>query len=175
MAPDEAADVLGDLPEEKAQELLRLMDEEEAEDIMELMEHEDDTAGGLMNSEYLSVSGEATIAEALAQVRLLAPEVENSYYIYVVDQDEKPLGVITLKDILLEQPDTPVAEIMTTNLKSVHVGSEPEEILEVVAKYNLIAVPVLDDDEKMAGIVTVDDILEMFLPYALRRKRHHHH
>jgi magnesium transporter len=175
MAPDEAADVLGDLPEEKAQELLRLMDEEEAEDIMELMEHEEDTAGGLMNSEYLSIPKDMTIGEALMQVRLLAPEVENSYYIYVVDQDEKPLGVITLKDILMEPPDTRVAEIMTTNLKTVHVESEPEEILEIIAKYNLIAVPVLDEDEKMAGIVTVDDILEMFLPYALRQKRYHHH
>ena len=175
MAPDEAADVLGDLPEEKAQELLRLMDEEEAEDIMELMEHEEDTAGGLMNSEYLSIGRDLTIGEALMQVRLLAPEVENAYYIYVIDEEEKPLGVITLKDILTEPQDTPVAEVMTSNLKTVHVESEPEEILEIIAKYNLIAVPVLDDEDRMAGIVTVDDILEMFLPYALRRKRYHHH
>jgi magnesium transporter len=175
MAPDEAADVLGDLPEEKAQELLRLMDEEEAEDIMELMEHEEDTAGGLMNSEYLAISDDLTIGDALMQVRLLAPEVENAYYIYVVDQDERPLGVITLKDILTEPPDSKVAEVMTTNLKTVHVQSEPEDILEIIAKYNLIAVPVLDEDDKMAGIVTVDDILELFLPYALRRKRYHHH
>ena len=175
MAPDEAADVLGDLPEEKAQELLKLMDEEEAEDIMELMEHEEDTAGGLMNSEYLAIPDDLTIDGALTQVRLLAPDVETAYYIYIIDQDEKPLGVITLKDLLINTPDTLVADIMTTNLKTVHVEAEPEEILGIIAKYNLVAVPVLDEEEKMAGIVTVDDILELFLPYALRRKRHHHH
>lgn len=175
MAPDEAADVLGDLSEEKAQELLGLMDEEEAEDILELMEHEEDTAGGLMNSEYLFIAIDLTIADALGQVRLMASEVETAYYIYILDKDEKPLGVITLKDLLLNNPDTKVADIMTTSLKTVHVGAEPEEILELIAKYDLIALPVLDDEEKMAGIVTVDDILELFLPYALRRKRHHHH
>ena len=175
MAPDEAADVLGDLPEEKAQELLKLMDEEEAEDIMELMVHEEDTAGGLMNSEYLYIADDLTIEDALAQVRLLAPDVETAYYIYILDTDEKPLGVITLKDLLMKSPDTKVADIMTTNLKTVQVEAEPEEILEIIAKYNLLAVPVLDEEEKMAGIVTVDDILELFLPSALRLKRHHHH
>ncbi|HLO24511.1 MAG TPA: CBS domain-containing protein [Geobacteraceae bacterium] len=175
MAPDEAADVLGDLPEEKAQELLGLMDEEEAEDIMELMVHEEDTAGGLMNSEYLAISDDLTISEALTQIRLIAPDVETAYYIYIIDKDEKPLGVITLKDLLMKSPDTRVADVMTTNLKTVKVEAEPEEILEIIAKYNLVAVPVLDEEEKMAGIVTVDDILELFLPEAVRRKRHHHH
>lgn len=175
MAPDEAADVLGDLPDEKAQELLGLMDEEEAEDIMELMVHEEDTAGGLMNSEYLAITDDLTISEALTQIRLIAPDVETAYYIYIIDKDEKPLGVITLKDLLIKSPDTQVADIMTTNLKTVKVEAEPEEILEIIAKYNLVAVPVLDEEEKMAGIVTVDDILELFLPDAVRRKRHHHH
>ena len=175
MAPDEAADVLGDLPEEKAQELLELMDEEEAEDIKELMVHEEDTAVGLMNSEYLYIAGDLTIEDALTQVRLLAPDVETAYYIYILDTDEKPLGVITMKDLLMKSPDTRVADIMTTNLKTVQVEAEPEEILEIIAKYNLVAIPVLDKEQKMAGIVTVDDILELFLPNALRLKRHHHH
>ena len=175
MAPDEAADVLGDLPEEKAQELLQLMDEEEAEDIKELMEHEEDTAGGLMNSEYLSIPPGITVNEALNQVRLLAPDVETAYYIYIIDDDELLLGVITLKDLLTRTPDTPIDEIMTSSLKTVRVDAEPEEILGIIAKYNLLAVPVLDEEQKMAGIVTFDDILELFLPYALRRKRYHHH
>jgi len=175
MAPDEAADVLGDLPEEKAQELLGLMDEEEAEDIQELMEHEDDSAGGLMNNEYIAILGDLTVSDALAEVRLLAPDVETVYYVYIIDNQEKLLGVITLKQLLVNPPTVPVAEVMTTNLKTVDVEAAPEEILEIIAKYNLIAVPVLDLEGKMAGIVTVDDILEMFLPYALKRRRHHHH
>ena len=175
MAPDEAADVLGDLPEEKAQELLGLMDEEEAEDIQELMEHEDDTAGGLMNTEFLSITGDLTVGETLQQVRLLAPDVETVYYIYVIDEAEKLTGVVNLKELLLSPSQTPVSDIMTTNLKSVPIDAEPEDILEFIAKYNLIAIPVLDEEEKLAGIVTIDDILEMFLPYALKRKRHRHH
>lgn len=175
MDPDEAADVLGDLPQEKAQELLGLMDEEEAEDIQELMGHEDDTAGGLMNSEFLFISAELTVDEALQQVKRMAPVVETVYYIYIVEPDETLTGVVSLKDLLINPPDTPITELMTTNLKTVTVESSPEDILEIIAKYNLIAVPVLDKDAKIAGIVMVDDILELFLPYALRRKRHRHH
>jgi CBS domain-containing protein/sporulation protein YlmC with PRC-barrel domain len=175
MDPDEAADVLGDLPEEKAQELLGLMDEEEAEDIQELMEHEEDTAGGLMNSEFLTISAELTAEKALQEVRRLAPELESIYYAYVTRPDETLIGVVSIKELLISLPDSPVADLMTTNLKTVNVEAEPEDILEIIAKYNLVAVPVLDLEDKMAGIVTVDDILELFLPYALRRRRHRHH
>lgn len=175
MEPDEAADVLGDLPEEKAQELLGMMDEEEAEDIQELMEHEDDTAGGLMNSLFISLAGDLSVEEGLREIRLLAPDIETVYYAYILDQDERPAGVVSLKELLTSAPATPLADIMTTNLKTVSVAAAPEDILEIIAKYNLIAVPVLDEEERMAGIVTVDDILELFLPYALRRRRYHHH
>lgn len=175
MDPDEAADVLGDLPEEKAQELLGLMDEEEAEDIQELMEHEEDTAGGLMNSEFLAIPADLTAEQALQEVRRLAPELESIYYAYVTRPDETLIGVVSIKELLISLPGTPVADLMTTNLKTVNVEAEPEDILEIIAKYNLVAVPVLDLEDKMAGIVTVDDILELFLPYALRRKRHRHH
>ncbi len=173
MAPDEAADVLGDLPEEKAQELLGLMDEEEAEDIQELMEHEDDTAGGLMNTEFISIAEDMTVEGAMQQVRLLAPDVETVFYVYVTDEEDRLHGVVSLKELLVSHPHTSIADIMHTNLKTVGVDAEPEDILEIIAKYNLIAVPVLEG-EKLAGIVTVDDILEMFLPYALKRKRRHH-
>ncbi len=175
MAPDEAADVLGDLPEEKAQELLGLMDAEEAEDIQELMEHEENTAGGLMNSEFLSISDDFTVEDALREVRLFAPDIETVYYAYVMDKVENLIGVVSLRELLINSPDTHIRDIMTTNLKTVKVDSSPEEMLEIIAKYNLIAVPVLDEEEKMAGVATVDDILELFLPYALRRRRHHHH
>lgn len=175
MAPDEAADVLGDLPEEKAKELLELMDEEEAEEIQELLEHEENTAGGLMNSDFIAIVVSATVGEALEEVRRLAPEVEMVYYIYILDADERPLGVMSLKELMIRPTETPVAEVMTTSLKTVGVESEPEDVLELIAKYSLIAVPVLDEDGKMAGIVTVDDTLELFLPYALRRRRYSHH
>jgi magnesium transporter len=172
MEPDEAADVLGDLSEEKAQELLDLMEPEEAEEIQELMEHEDDTAGGLMNNSFITISGAMTAGEAFQEVRRSAPEIEMIYYAYVLDEDEHLVGVVSLRDLLITPAETPITEILTENVKTVPVGAEPEEVLELIAKYNLIAVPVLDAQEKMAGIIMVDDILEPFLPEELKRKRH---
>jgi CBS domain-containing protein/sporulation protein YlmC with PRC-barrel domain len=172
MEPDEAADVLGDLSEEKAQELLNLMPAEEAEEIQELMEHEDDTAGGLMNNSFLVVRPGQTAGEAFALVRENASEVEMVNYAYVLDEGEKLLGVVSLRELLISPPEIPVTEIMVESVKTVNLASEPEDVLEVIAKYNLVAVPVLDENELMLGIITVDDILEMFLPYALKRKRH---
>jgi len=172
MNPDQAADVLGDLPQWKAQELLGLMDEGDAVEIQVLMEHEEDTAGGLMNSQFVATSGELNCEEALQVVRSRAGEVDNVYYLYVLDERQQLQGVVSLKNLLVGGEGTRVSELMTTGIKSVRVDSSPNEVLEVVAKYNLIAVPVLDQEEKMVGIITVDDILELFLPYALRRKRH---
>jgi Mg/Co/Ni transporter MgtE len=104
----------------------------------------------------------------------MAPDIETVYYAYIVDRDERLRGVVSLKELLINPSGALIADIMTDNLKTVNVESTPERILEIIAKYNLIAVPVLDMDGKMAGIVTVDDILELFLPYALRRRRYHH-
>ncbi|WP_052440474.1 magnesium transporter [Geobacter sp. OR-1] len=175
MAPDEAADVLADLPEEKAQELLGLMEADEAEEIQELMEHEEDSAGGFMNSEFLSLTSDMTIEDALRQVRLVAPDIDTVYYAYVLDDDDRLEGVVSLKDLLVNPQDRAIAELMEDNVKAVHVDSEPEEIYHLMTKYNLIAIPVLDNEEKMAGIVTVDDILQHFLPHLVRRKRHLYH
>lgn len=172
MPPDEAADVLAELPEEKAQELLAHMDPEDAEKVQELLEHEDDTAGGLMNNEYLFVSPEATVDDCLAQVRLLGADIDSIYYVFVLDADERLHGVLSLKRILLAPGSTPVAELMSRNPKAVHVDSRLEDVLEMAVEYKLAAVPVLDEEDRMAGIVSADDIMEHFLPFALRWKQY---
>jgi magnesium transporter len=172
MSPDEAADVLGDLTAEKAEELLGLMDAEDAEEIQELLEHREDCAGGMMNNSFIAIPAELTVASALEQVRLQAPEVDTVYYAYVLDAEERPLGVVSLKELLIQDGELPIVEVMKENLKSVPVDADPRDILEIIAKYNLIAVPVLDEENRMVGIVTVDDILERFLPLALKHKRH---
>jgi len=172
MSPDEAADVLGDLSAEKAEELLGLMDAEDAEEIQELLVHEEDCAGGMMNNSFISIGPEITVAQALNEVRLQAPEVDTVYYAYVMDAEERPLGVVSLKELLIQDQALAVSEIMKENLKSVPIDADPKDILEIIAKYNLIAVPVLDEEKRMVGIVTVDDILERFLPLALKLKRH---
>ena len=171
MEPDEAADVLSDLPEEKAQELLDMMDQEDAEDIQELLEHEEDSAGGLMTPEYFRLTSHLTVAQALAHLRECAEEVETVYYGYIVDNEERLEGVISLKELLLNPADTLLTDIMEENVKFVHVDSEPEDMLETLAKYDLIAVPVLDEDDRMAGIVTVDDVLAHYLPQIVKIKR----
>jgi Mg/Co/Ni transporter MgtE len=172
MSPDEAADVLGDLSAEKAEELLGLMDAEDAEEIQELLVHEEDCAGGMMNNDFISIPAGLTVGEALKEVKLQAPEVDSVYYAYILDAEERPLGVVTLKELLIHDEEIPLSEVMTENLKSVPIDADPEDILEMIAKYNLVAVPVLDPEKRMAGLVTVDDILERFLPLALKHKRH---
>jgi len=171
MEPDEAADVLSDLPEDKAQELLDMMDREDAEDIQELLEHEEDSAGGLMTPDYFRLSSQITIGQALELLKGCANDVETIYYGYVVDSDDRLEGIVSLKQLLMNPPETHITDVMEENIKFVHVDAEPEDMLETLAKYDLIAVPVLDSDKKMAGIVTVDDVLAHYLPQIIKIKR----
>lgn len=171
MPPDEAADVLGDLPEKKAQELIGLMEKEEAEDVQELLEHEEDTAGGLMTTEYLAFPPDMTVEEAITELRLEAPDVETIYYLYIVDTDEKLLGVISLKNLILAKPKTLLADVMRTPLKTLTVDAKRDDVAEFISKYNLLAAPVVDERGVMQGIVTVDDVLDFLLPPASRKKR----
>lgn len=171
MEHDEAADVLSDLPDEKAQELLEMMDQEDAEDIQELLEHEEDSAGGLMTPDYFRLTPGITTGRALDLLRECAQDVETIYYGYIVDSNDRIEGVVSLKALLLNSPDTPLADIMEDNVKFVHVDAEPEDMLERLAKYDLIAIPVLDEDDRMAGIVTVDDVLAHYLPQIIKNKR----
>ncbi len=171
MEPDEAADVLSDLPEDKAQGLLNLMDQEDAEDIQELLEHEEDSAGGLMTPDYFRLTSQISVGRALELLKECANDVETIYYGYVVDGDDRLEGVVSLKQLLMNPPETHITDVMEENIKFVHVDSEPEDMLETLAKYDLIAVPVLDSDERMAGIVTVDDVLAHYLPQIIKIKR----
>lgn len=171
MEPDEAADVLSDLPEDKAQGLLDMMDQEDAEDIQELLEHEEDSAGGLMTPDYFRLSSQITIGQALEHLKTCANDVETIYYGYVVDADDRLEGVVSLKQLLMNPPETHITDVMEKNIKLVHVDAEPEDMLETLAKYDLIAVPVLDSDDRMAGIVTVDDVLAHYLPQIIKIKR----
>ncbi|MCL5966743.1 MAG: CBS domain-containing protein [Deltaproteobacteria bacterium] len=170
MPPDEAADVIGDLPAEKAQEILGLMEKEEAEDVHELLGHEEDTAGGLMTNEYLAYPPEITVAEALARFRKDAPEIEAVYYIYAVE-DEKLVGVIGLRDLILEEPGKRLEEVMHKKIITIRVEASQEEVAETISKYNLLALPVVDDGNRLLGVVTVDDVVDLLLPPASRRKR----
>ncbi|HTZ40207.1 MAG TPA: CBS domain-containing protein [Syntrophales bacterium] len=171
MDPDEAADVLGDLPEKKAVELLNRMEKEEAEEVRELLEHDEDTAGGLMTTDYISFPPDMTAEEVMQELRLVAPDIEMIYYLYVLDREEKLLGVLSLKDLILAPPKSMLESIMVTNPKRVHASEDKEEVAEMVSRYNLFAIPVVDEEDHILGIITVDDVVDMLLPVPLRKKR----
>jgi magnesium transporter len=171
MPPDEAADLLGDLPEEKAQELIQLMEKEDAEEVQELLEHEEDTAGGLMTTEFLSFPPDMTVSDAIRELRLEAPDVETVYYLYITDPGDRLLGVLTLKDLILATPDRVLHDIMRTPVKTLDLDTAQDDVAEFISKYNLLAAPVVDDQQVLRGIVTVDDVVDFLLPPASRKKR----
>jgi CBS domain-containing protein/sporulation protein YlmC with PRC-barrel domain len=164
MPPDEAADLLGELTEEKSDELLKLMEPEEAQEVRELMEHEEGTAGALMTTEYIALPPEITVAEAFSRLRKLAAEAETIYYLYILGEDETLLGVVTLRDLLVAEPATRLQDLMQTRIISVLPEDSNEQVTELIDKYALLALPVVEEGGKLAGIITVDDVLEMLIP-----------
>lgn len=170
MPPDEAADVLGDLPAEKAKEILEHIEKEEAEDIQELLGHEEDTAGGLMTNQFIAYPSDTTVKEAISRFREDAKEIETVYYLYLTDENEKLAGVISLRELLLSDPETRLSEIMETKVKTVAPEEDEKVVAKITAKYNLVALPVVDSDGVLLGVVTVDDILGRILPPLARRK-----
>jgi magnesium transporter len=171
MPPDEAADILSDLPAEKAKEILENIEKEDAEDIQELLGHEEDTAGGLMTNEFIAFSPAMTIQEAWGRFKAEAKDVETVYYIFVLDKDERLVGIASLRELLLAEADCHLADIMETNLKTVLPGEDEMAVAEMISKYNLLAIPVVDEEGYMHGIITVDDVVDMLLPPAAKKKR----
>ncbi len=171
MPPDEAADILGDMPEETSEELLSLMEKEDATEVKNLLGYEEDTAGGLMTIEYLDFTPDTTVEEVLADLRLLAPEIDFIYYVYILDNDDRLKGVVSLKKILTSPYSARMEEIMTTNVKHVYLETEQKEIADMISKYDFIAIPVLDNEERMKGVITVDDIFDLLVPNPTRRRK----
>ncbi|MQL50996.1 CBS domain-containing protein [Desulfofundulus thermobenzoicus] len=164
MPPDEAADILGELPEEKSRELLNLMEPEEAEDVRELMGYPEDTAGALMTTEYIGFPAGMTAEGAINRLRELAPSAETIYYLYVVNEQGVLQGVISLRDLIISPPQAALGEFMRTRVVSVNHHDDHRKVLDAVTKYNLLAVPVVNDRGVMLGIITVDDVLETLVP-----------
>ena len=172
MSPDEAADVLGDLPEQKAEELLGLMDHEEQADVAELLPYEDDTAGGLMTTEFVTLPRELTVGEALARLREMAETPNMIYYLYVVEKEGswKLVGVIALRSLILADPEAPLAAVMRIEFQQAHPHEPAKEVAQRIAEYNLLALPVVDQLGDILGIITVDDAIEILLPKDWRQR-----
>jgi magnesium transporter len=170
MAPDEAADLLAELPLERKQELLELMEDKEAEDVIKLLNYPEDTAGGIMNTEYFTVPVDYKASQVMEQLRATAPEAETIYYIYVADEEDHLLGVFSLRQLVLAQPDALVTGFMEKRVVTVDVNDSQEECAQVVSKYNLLAVPVVDRQKRIQGIVTADDALDKIIPTAWKKR-----
>lgn len=170
MDPDDAADLLADLPEEKAAALLASMRKKEARNVRQLLKYEEDTAGGIMTTEYVAIRPGITAGEAIDQLRELEPDAETIYYIYVVDEDGHLVGVFSLRDLILARREEKVEDFMEKHLISVRVDASQEEVAQVIAKYNLLAVPVIDEENKMRGIITVDDAIDIILPLTWKKR-----
>jgi CBS domain-containing protein len=170
MEPDEAADILSDLPEAKAEELLESMAPEEAQEVEELLEHEEDTAGGLMTTEHVAFGPTLTVAEAIQRIRDEAKDAETIYYLYVTDAQERLLGVLSLRELILADPDRRLDQVMHADVVSVRPDTALREVAELQTKYNLLAVPVVSDEGEMLGIITVDDVLNLILPMIWKKR-----
>jgi CBS domain-containing protein len=172
MSPDEAADVLGDLPEAKAEDLLHRMEDEEQADVAELLPYEDDTAGGLMTTEFVTLPRALTVGEALARLREMAETPNMIYYLYVVEEEGswKLLGVIALRSLILAEPSAPLDEVMRDEFQTAHPDDSAKDVAHKIAEYNLLALPVVDEAGDILGIITVDDAMEMLLPKGWRQR-----
>lgn len=161
MSADDVADLVGELPPSQAKDLMQLLDLEDATDVRELLEFPPDTAGGIMTTEYIAVQAAISAQGAIEELRRLAPEAETPYYVYVVDEGEHLVGVLSLRELILAAPDRPVGEIMRSQVVSVGVLDDQEEVARTVRRYGLLAVPVVDAANRLRGIITVDDVIDV--------------
>lgn len=168
MSPDDAADLVADLSQATRDEILALMDKEEAQEVQELLGYPEESAGGIMTTEYIALPANLTAAQAIDRLRELEPDAETIYYVYVVDRDEQLVGVLSLRDLIVAAPDRRISEVMIKEPITVRVLDDQDHVAGVIARYNLLAVPVVDDDGHIEGIVTVDDALDAVAPEAGR-------
>ncbi len=158
---DDAADLVGDLPDDRAREIIERVGDEVSEELEKLLPYPEDTAGGIMALEFVAVKADASVKDAIDTIREKREEVENLYYIWVVDDLGKLVGVISLKDLVLEPTDRKISDIMNPEVISVHVDTDQEEVARLVKKYDLVAIPVVGDDHRLAGRITHDDIIDV--------------
>jgi len=173
MEPDEAADLLAELPDERSQQLLDLMEDDEAKDVRMLLTYPEDSAGGIMTTGYIAVQEELTVEEVMKILRQVGPDAELIYYLYVTDKEDHLEGVFSLRDLVLSQPNLLISDIMEKRVVTVNLEDSQDDCAQIVAKYDLIAIPVVDDEKRLRGIVTADDALDKIIPTAWKKRLPH--
>jgi magnesium transporter len=159
MEPDEAADLLGDIDRQQAETILAGL--ENPEEVRPLLLHPDDSAGGLMTSEFLALRRRMTAAEALQAIRRWQPESENVQYLFVIDGQDSLVGVVSLRQLIVADPHSILADIMIPDVISVQAGADQEECAQIMARYDLTALPVVNGNRRLIGVITIDDVIDV--------------
>ncbi|MGL4336199.1 MAG: magnesium transporter [Turicibacter sp.] len=161
MSSDELANLVGSLDEEDANKIFEKMTVEDAHDVRQLLSYNPETAGGIMATEFIAIQESLTVKETFKYLQTEGPDAESAYYLFVVDEEERLKGVVSLRELVISPFPTKVNEIMNTNVYSITHDVDQEEVASVFQKYGFLAMPVTDHEEKMIGIVTVDDIMDV--------------
>jgi magnesium transporter len=170
MPNDEIADLLDDLDEEEREKILVNLEKEDAEEVKELLQYEDETVGSIMSKEFISVNLDITVGDTIEVLKEMKPDEEVIYHIYITDEEEHIQGVISLRDLIVHDFNTKIKEIMDETVSRVKHDDEIHEVIEIAAKYDLNSVPVVDEHEKLVGIVIIHDLIDEFL-YPLWKKK----
>ncbi|UXR78891.1 MULTISPECIES: magnesium transporter [unclassified Staphylococcus] len=161
MSYDNAVDILNELSKRKVASLLMLMDRDEAKEIKALLHYDEDTAGGIMTTEYISLTINTPVHEALMHVKAQAPDAETIYIIFVVDEQKKLVGVLSLRDLIIAENDAYIEDIMSERIISANVADDQEDVAQMMRDYDFIAMPVVDYQNHLLGIITIDDIVDV--------------
>jgi Mg/Co/Ni transporter MgtE len=169
MPADEVADILGEMEDDFAEEILKEMEHDASQEVRELMEYSDNAVGSIMSTDYISFNENMSVNDVLAELRRTKPEPDTIYSLYIVDDKERLTATVSLRDIVIAEPGTKIKEIMNENVLYVYDNDKIDSINEIISKYNLLALPVVDKDKTMLGMVIINDVVYNLLK--ARRKR----
>ena len=161
MSPDDRARMFDELPAKVVRRLLSQLSPKERQATAILLGYGEDTAGRIMTPEYISLKENLTVSQTLARIRSLANASEVVYYLYVTDASRQLTGIVSLRDLVIAAPDTTLAEIMTRDVVFVHTDTDQEEVARTIQRYDIVALPVVDSEERLVGVVTVDDVIDI--------------
>ncbi|MFD2759810.1 magnesium transporter [Lentibacillus juripiscarius] len=161
MATDDAVDILNELEKDVVVSFLTMMEKKDADEIKQLLHYEEKTAGSIMTTEFVAVYQTKTVKDTMQYLKAEAPEAETIYYLYVIDEDKHLVGVVSLRDLIVADGDIRIADLMNENVFSVSVGKDQEEVAQMMRDYDFLALPVVDFQHHLLGIITFDDILDV--------------